>query len=194
MEQHSKPTGQQIATRAQELKLVFLGLTMALPFLLHPAVPLLQWHRTELGVEPGDDIPIDLRHGSEEKALSYSASEALTKLTTLRGEVVGHDLMSISMMHGATRLGDLIDMGGHRQGNEPILEFARHFRNACAHGDRWHFRNKEPKHPAACRDLVLSATLDGQRATWNTISPRRYVEFLDDISNYFVPGAIPPPS
>jgi hypothetical protein len=33
MEQHSKPTGQQIATRAQELKLVFLGLTMALPFL-----------------------------------------------------------------------------------------------------------------------------------------------------------------
>jgi hypothetical protein len=59
MEQHSKPTGQQIATRAQELKLVFLGLTMALPFLWHPAVPLLQWHRTELGVEPGDDIPID---------------------------------------------------------------------------------------------------------------------------------------
>ena len=43
---------------------------MALPFLLQPAVPLLQWHRTELGVEPGDDIPIDLRHGSEEKALS----------------------------------------------------------------------------------------------------------------------------
>jgi len=25
------------------------------------------------------------------------------------------------------------------------------------------------------------------------ISPRRYVEFLDDISNYFVPGAISPP-
>ena len=155
---------------------------MALPFLLHPAVPLLQWHRTELGVEPGDDIPIDLRHGSEEKALSYSASEALTKLTTLRGELAGHDLMSISMMHGATRLADLIDIGGHRQGDEPILEFARHF------------RNKEPKHPSVCRDLVLSATLHGQRATWNTISPRRYVEFLDDISNYFVPGAIPPPS
>jgi hypothetical protein len=42
IEQHSKPTGQQIATRAPELKLVFLGLTMALPFLLHPAVLLLQ--------------------------------------------------------------------------------------------------------------------------------------------------------
>jgi hypothetical protein len=126
----------------QELKLVFLGLTMALPFLLHRAVPLLQWHRTELGVEPGNDIPIELRHGSEETALSYSASEALTKLTTLRGEAVGGDLMSISMVHGATGLGDLIDMGGHRQGDQPILEFARHFRNACAHGDRWHFRNK----------------------------------------------------
>jgi hypothetical protein len=116
MEQHSKPTRQQIATRAQELKLVFLGLTMAVPFLLHPAVPLLQWHLAELGVEPGGDIPIDLRHGSEEKVLSYSASEALTKLTTLGREVVGHDLMSISMMHGATRLGDLIDIGGYRTG------------------------------------------------------------------------------
>lgn len=42
-----------------------------------------------------------------------------TKLTTLRGEVVGDDLMSISMMHGATRLGDLIDSSptgqAHRQ-------------------------------------------------------------------------------
>lgn len=114
---------------------------------------------TELGVEPGNDIPIELRHGSEETALSYSASEALTKLTTLRGEAVGDDLMSISMMHGATGLGDLIDMGGHRQGDQPILEFARHFRNACAHGDRWHFRNKEPKHPAACqRSSVVSDT------------------------------------
>ena len=124
IEQHNMPTGQQIATRAQELKLVFLGLTMTLPLLLHPAVPLLHWHLTEFGVEPGGDIPIDLQHGSEKEVLSYSASEALTKLATLQGGIVGHDLMSISMMHGATRLGDLIDLGGHRRSDEPILEFA----------------------------------------------------------------------
>ena len=193
VEQHSKPTGLQVGSRAQELKLVFFGITTALPLLLNPTVPLLQWHLIELGAEPGGDIPIELGPRTGEKVLSFSMREALTKLTMLKGDVVAHDLLSISMMHGATRLGDLIDLGGHRDTEVPLLEFARHFRNACAHGDRWHFTKNEPRKPAACRDLVLTAELQGRRATYDTVSPRRYVEFLDDITNYFVPGSVPPP-
>lgn len=191
--QPSKPTSLQIGSRAQELKLAFFGITLALPLLLNPAVPLLRWHLNELDVDPDGDIPLDLGHGGEEKVLSFSMRDALTKLSMLEGDIVAHDLLSISMMHGATRLGDLIDSGDHRDAQVPLLEFTRHFRNACAHGDRWHFNKNEPRYPAACRDLVLTTELQGQRATYDTVSPRRYVEFLDDITNYFVPGSIQPP-
>jgi hypothetical protein len=35
---------------------------------------------------------------------------------------------------------------------------------------------------------------NGKRATFKTVSPKLYVEFLDDISNYLLPGAVPPPT
>ena len=88
----------------------------------------------------------------------------------------------------------MIRQGNYSRRTEPLLQFARHFRNACAHGDRWYFKNGEPKHPASCRGLTLDASLDGRRATYETVSPRLYIEYLDDISNYFQPGLVPPPA
>lgn len=120
--------------------------------------------------------------------------EIMTKLTRLQGEVVAHDLLSVAMLLGGTRLGDMITQGNHGRSDVPLLQFARHFRNACAHGDRWHFIGNEPQHPAACRDTVLTAALHGRRATYETVGPRRYVEFLDDLSNYFAPGTVPAPT
>jgi len=32
------------------------------------------------------------------------------------------------------------------------------------------------------------------RVTMEAVSPRLYVDFLDDIANHFVPGLVPPPS
>lgn len=130
-----------------------------------------------------------VRHDAEdEEGLEFSLREILTKVTYIRGDTLGQDLLSLAMLLGATRIGDMIMLGKHGSTDEPLLQFARHFRNARAHGDRWNFRKGEPAHPAACRDLVLTASLHGQRATWETVSPR-YVEFLDDISNFFVPGS-----
>ncbi len=76
----------------------------------------------------------------------------------------------------------------------PLLQFARHFRNACAHGDRWHFNADQPKYPAALRNLVLTRDLRGQQATFVTVSPWHFIEFLDDLSNHFAPGSVPPPT
>jgi hypothetical protein len=98
------------------------------------------------------------------------------------------------MLLGGTRIGDMILQGNYSKRDEPLLQFARHFRNACAHGDRWSFRDGEPKYTASCRDLTLDASLEGKRATYDTVSPKLYLEFLDDISNYFLPGSVPPPS
>jgi hypothetical protein len=101
--------------------------------------------------------------------------------------------MSISMLLGGTRIGDLIIKGNHSRRDVPLLQFARHYRNACAHGDRWEFKPGQPETPAVCRGLTITSNLHGQRATWTSVSPRLYVEFLDDISNYFLPGSVPPP-
>jgi hypothetical protein len=39
----------------------------------------------------------------------------------------------------------------------PEFEFFRHVRNAAAHGNRFTFKNREPKRPAAWRTLTLDA-------------------------------------
>jgi len=185
----------RIALRAQELKLVYLGLNLAATAMMHPDVPLLHWTRQLVEAGADDDVPVVLTgaRGEEEK-LSFSAQEVLTKLSALRGEVVAHDLLSVGMLLGATRLGDMIRQENLSRRDEPLLQFARHFRNAAAHGDRWSFHEGQPEPPAACRDLELTAVMNGRRATWETVTPKRYVEFLDDLSNYFVPRLVPPPN
>jgi hypothetical protein len=185
----------RIALRAQELKLLFFGLNVAAMAMLHPDVPLLQWTRQLVGAGADDDVPVVLTGApGEEERLSFSAQEVLTKLSALRGEVVAHDLLSVAMLLGATRLGDMILQANLSRGDEPLLQFVRHFRNAAAHGDRWSFNEGQPETPAVFRDLILTADMNGRRATWETVTPKMYVEFLDDLSNYFGPGLVPPPN
>ena len=171
------------------------GMMLALPSMLDPTCPILRTELARAQLPPDGDMPFHLYHDAQDnkESLVYSVREILTKMTMLRGDILGRDLLSISMLHGATRIGDMISQRGPYPHDVPLLQFVRHFRNACAHGDRWNFVGNEPKHHAACRDTVLSASLHGQRATLTTVSPRRYVEFLDDISNYFVPGLVPAP-
>jgi hypothetical protein len=76
----------------------------------------------------------------------------------------------------------------------PLLQFARHFRNAAGHGDTWNYDASGPPYPAACRKPVLTGAHVGRRATWETVSPRLFVEFLDDITEQFSPGLVPPPN
>lgn len=188
-----KPTGEEIAYRAQELKAVMLAQQISLVAITHPALPLLRFHQYLQCEGQDKDIPIVLRDGPEHDEVVFSTRAVLTAASRLRGDVLAHDLMAMSMLVAATRLGDMINSGGHTRRDVPLLEFARHLRNACAHGDRWHFRAGEPRTPAACRHLTLTAALHGQRATWTTVTPRLLVLYLDDLSNYFVPGLVPPP-
>jgi hypothetical protein len=182
-----------IARRAQEFKIMTLALAMSVTTMMDPRLPVLHWTLDQAGVPRDGDIPMQLLHGDEPERLTYSTREVLTKMTKLQGDPV-RDLLSISMLLAGTRLGHMINTGGHMRKDVPLLQFARHFRNACAHGDRWHFAAGEPRHPAALRDLVLTRDLQGQQATFVTVSPRRFVDFLDDFSNHFAPGSVPRPT
>ncbi len=180
----------QLWKRAQELKLMTLALSLSLPALMDPTVPVLQWTLAKAGLPPDGDMPVNLGQANSNESLPFSMREILTKVTTLEGEALGHDLMSVGLILGAVRMGDLIVSRGYMRRDVPLLQFARHFRNACAHGDRWHFFNGEPRYPARVRDLALTAELQGQRATWTTVHPRLYVEFLDDVGAYFLQLAV----
>lgn len=173
---------------------MFLGLMLTLPLMFDPRLPALEWALQLAGAGADEDILVQLGHKPEDKEkLTYSARAILALASQLRGNIMAEDLMSASMLVGGTRLGDMISLRGPLPKDEPVIQFARHFPNACAHGDRWNFQGKEPQYPAVCRDIVLHQSLHGQRCTYETITPRRYIEFLDDISNHFVPGSVPPP-
>lgn len=189
-----EPQAQNIAQRAQEFKLIFLGFSAVVPQLVDPHLPLLRWELFRGGSPMDGDYPIVVNDQPGGPGISYSARETFTKLANVRGDVLGQDLLSIAMVQAAIRLGDMITAGGHRRRDRPLLEFARHYRNACAHGDRWHFSRDEPKNPAACRDLVITRDMEGQKATYRTVTPRHHIEFLDDLANYFAPGCVPPPA
>ena len=191
------PTGEEIALSAQQWKVLFLGQNLSVMSMLMPDLPVLRAALELAGLPLDGDFSMDLMHGTDEagpnrERYSFSAREVATKASMLRGTIL-QDLISMPMLTAALRVHDMVKLSGLNDPNEPLLEFARHYRNACAHGDRWYFRGEEPRRPAQCRDVALTADLHDARATWNVVSPRLHVEFLDDIANFFVPGLVPEP-
>ena len=75
----------RIALRAQEHKLLFLGMSLAVTAMLHPGVPLLHWTLQLTGAESDEDVPFILgRHADDQEKVSFSAREVLTR--ALRSE------------------------------------------------------------------------------------------------------------
>jgi hypothetical protein len=190
-----KPTAEEIAHRAQEFKVIALAQQLSVLAIIHPELPLLRFHQQLVQVGPDIDIPLDLHGGVGHDILRLSVREILTAAAKLRGPALSNDLMAMAMLTAATQLGDMITNGGHTRREVPLLQFARHFRNAAAHGNRWHFGPGEPKSPASCRHLTLTPDLHGQRAAWGGggVTPLLFVYFLDDLSNHFASGLVPPP-
>ncbi|MFD1964483.1 hypothetical protein [Pseudonocardia alni] len=191
------PSATDIAERAQQWKVLFLSQQLSLMAMMLPGLPVLTAALDMAGTPRDGDFPMDLMHGTDEpgperERYSFSAREVATVASKIRGPIL-NDLMAMPMLAAAVRVHDMIRLSGLDDPDVPLLQFARHYRNATAHGDRWHFTGDQPKRPARCRDLTLTADLHGQRASFHTISPRLHVEFLDDIANHFVPGLVPEP-
>jgi hypothetical protein len=191
--ENNPPQAHDITLRALQLKALYLGTTLAVPALLDPNLPILQHILKSTGRPTSSDIDyyIGGNESSNEK-IAFSSRQVLTTVSQLRGEVVSDDMLASSMLLGAVRIGDMIQKSGLSSTQAPLLQFARHFRNACAHGDIWEIRNSaiidgKLKHPARLRELEITPDLNGKRATMKTVHPKLYVEFLDDIAKYFMP-------
>lgn len=178
-----------ISRRAGELGDLYLGLMAALPAVLHPSLPLLRVYAEQFGQPADSPVVVERKDGTRHSTTPIF--EVLRRASTLRGEVMRNDLMAVAALQGATRIGDMIDQASARDSSSPLLEFARHLRNASAHGDRWHFQHGEPRHPAALRGRTLDASLHGSKVMFEWLAPGDYLDFLNDIEARFASGSAP---
>lgn len=169
----------EIADRATDLKTAYLGITLALVPLLDPRVPLLDYYKT---FDQTDTSPFEVARKDGTLHSAERLSAILMRATQLHAAGLREDSLSFAAMYGATRLGDDLSAAGLIRKDEPLLQFARHFRNACAHGNRWHFAKNEPAHPAILRGRRLEASLHGTQAMYGWLAPGDYLDFLDDLS------------
>lgn len=179
-----------IATRAQTLKVTALAQFATSIVLADPAVPMIEALTGSLQSGPDHEVVLELHSATNSIALQISATDALTHIARRSSDEIASDLMAGAMMLGAVQIGDLI----HRATNGPspsaLIQFARHFRNACAHGDRWHFAAGEPRTRAATRRVELNTQMAGHRATLATVGPLEYIEFLDEVSAHFTTATL----
>ena len=180
------PSAAHLARRAEELRIIFLGLNMAVFAMSLPSYPLLRAVNEACG-NFGTPVDQPVAVGDESLGLEerFSALEVLQKLVNLSGDSRVEDVMHVAMMQGAIRMGALVDAGDFRDPNDPLLEFTRHFRNACAHDGKWHFRNGEPRARAELRGRSLEASMHGAQALWSWVTPYLYMQWLADMRDHF---------
>lgn len=154
--------------------------------MMSPDQPLLHWHVSRYAPDASGDGPIDIP-GEGEKTLRFSARETLTAIQRTGHEDLRNDIIATGMILGTLRLADAVDKGGYHLYDEPLLEFLRHYRNACAHGGRWRM-SVSKKHgwsKAALRGLELHPDLDGELAVLGTVDRATHLHLLEDVAAYF---------
>jgi hypothetical protein len=174
--------GARIAQMAAEFKVAFAGVNLALVPLVDPALPLLDVFK-RYGQSANSPVIVTRQDGTQHS--SQRLGDVLRSATAIPGAGLRGDALAFTVMHGVTRLGDAIEQAGLRDKNSSLLEFTRHLRNACAHGNRWHFRNGEPKNPAALRERMIDASLHGSQAVNGWLGFGDYLDLLDDLSAHF---------
>lgn len=171
-----------IAEAANSLKAVFITQNLTLAAMLHPGAPVLNWYREISNLPQDADMHVDLPMRDTDELVRFSAKQAFENIQALPNADIRRDLLAGPILLGATRIGYLLERHGLNRQGRPLTQFARHFRNAAAHGDQWYFKGEEPKNPAYTRDVKLDPSLDGTRATFHTVGPYEYVMFLDEIA------------
>jgi hypothetical protein len=79
-------------------------------------------------------------------------------------------------------IGDRLALHRHFD-KAPILEFARHLRNAASHGNRWNLTNGQPSRPASLRSRSIDASMHGsQPVLFDWLSPGDVLDLFDDVA------------
>jgi len=162
--------------------------SLALPIMVDPRRPLIDyyaWLNSSTRAE-AESMPVQLtRADGTARVDSVGAWLRRAADDQGRGLGLGEDLVAFATIYATTRIGDEVDRLQLRDETSPLMEFLRHLRNACAHGNRWYFTGTEPKNPAVWRHLTVEPAWHGQRAMYGTLGPAEYLDLLDDLAGRF---------
>ncbi|MFF4475411.1 hypothetical protein ACFYZ3_38410 [Streptomyces sp. NPDC001599] len=173
----------RIAQMAKEFKIAFSGFSLAIVPLADPRLPLVGIFQSLY--EQSADSPLIIRRQDGTEHSSQRIFDVFANAAKIPGAGLRGDLLAFMVMHGVARIGDAIDQARLRDPSSPLLEFTRHLRNACAHGNRWHFRGTEPRFPAALRARSIDSSLHGSQAVNGWLGPGDYLDLLDDLADHF---------
>jgi hypothetical protein len=91
------------------------------------------------------------------------------------GESDHHRLLSITAQQLIGHSWEVLRINGHVPAyKEPVLEFFRHIRNGCFHGNSFHFKGDEPRNPAQWRGLEITKVYQGKRIFRTDLSEKDY--------------------
>ena len=177
-------TAAEIATQAEELKVAYRAFNMTFVPLLDPRLPLLS-----LSLSLSLERPLrDTAYGP----FRNRAKRRVGPLKHCRGKRLQRGCVIEARrawpgppeLHGYARRNPprrFPEAGRARQGR-PTARVCSHLRNACAHGNRWHFKGTEPSRPASLRRRTLDASLHGSQAIPDWLGPGDYLDYLDDLA------------
>jgi len=91
------------------------------------------------------------------------------------GESDHHRLLSITAQQLIGHSWEILRINGYVPVyEEPIMEFFRHIRNGCFHGNAFHFKKDEPRNPAQWRGLEITKANQGGRIFRTDLSEKEY--------------------
>ena len=128
---------------------------------------------------------LEAREGNDRVALASQILQASNENVTfsfrksvqplVSGESDHHRLLSITAQQLLGHSWEILRTNGHVPGYEkPVLEFFRHIRNGCFHGNSFHFTGNEPRNPAQWRGLEITKASQGKRIFRTDLSENEY--------------------
>ena len=151
-------TGSEVADLVGELKEGYAASSLWLFFLGQPDLPALLNSR---GLDPGSTSSLGRKDNTYYRGIDVYASiahavgNANYNLRFLRNQFS----MMLSLVADQLAENQYFDQPGTPRPRE--LELFRHLRNAASHGNRFNFRNDEPRRPAGFKAFVIDDTLKG---------------------------------
>lgn len=105
--------------------------------------------------------------------ITFSFRKSVQPLVS--GQSDHHRLLAISAQQLIGHCWEILKVNGHVPvQTEPTLEFFRHLRNGCFHGNSFHFLGDEPRFPAQWRGLEITRAKQDQRIFRVDLSEKEY--------------------
>ncbi|MGY1804223.1 hypothetical protein ACI78T_13185 [Blastococcus sp. SYSU D00922] len=180
-----KVSKEEISRTALNLKFGYLSLMFAANLATFPQRPLLAAWRSIWPHIPDPYIGLPDRDGNEER---FRVEDVLAEVSSWGYEQMNRHVVDAAQTSTAVSIGDLVVHGGHYSKDDPLHHFVKHYRNGCAHGNRWRIDPGRLDKPAHFMDIQLDYSLNG-RSTTETVPPVRHVQLLQAVSDAFGPPA-----